>query len=68
MTRHDTLLLACGDAKNRSMLRSILGERFNLLEASNTQQVLLLLEQNISCIAAVILDITVQQTVDGDAL
>lgn len=68
MTRHDTLLLACGDAKNRSMLRSILGERFNLLEASNTQQALLLLEQNISCIAAVILDITVQQTVDRDAL
>ena len=50
------------------MLRSILGERFNLLEAINTQQVLLLLEQNISCIAAMILDITVQQTVDRDAL
>lgn len=68
MTRHDTLLLACGDKTNRSMLRSILGESFNLLEASNTQQTILLLEQNLSCIAAVILDITVRETIDVDML
>ena len=58
MTRHDTILLACGTAENRKMLRSVLGENYNLLEAANSQQTILLLEQNIQCIAAVVLDTT----------
>lgn len=58
MDRHDTLLLACGTAENRELLRSILEERYNLLEAANTQQTILLLEQNIQCIAAILLDVT----------
>ena len=58
MDRHDTLLLACGSAENRKMFRSLLGESFHLLEAVNTRQALLLLNQNLGCIAAVLLDIT----------
>ena len=38
MDRHDTLLLACGTSENRKMLRSVLEERYNLLEAANTSQ------------------------------
>ena len=68
MTRHDTLLLACGNQKNRAMLRSILAGRFNILEAGNTQQSILLLEQNIHCIAAVILDITVPENIEQELL
>ena len=58
MTKHDTLLLACGTPENRQRLRSILEENYNLLESANSHQTILLLEQNIQCIAAVLLDIT----------
>ena len=58
MHQYDTLLIACGSAETRKMLREILQENYNLLEASNSQQTILLLEQNIQCIAAVILDIS----------
>ncbi|MBQ7859392.1 MAG: PAS domain-containing protein, partial [Faecalibacterium sp.] len=58
MERHDTLLVACGTAENRKTLCSILDEHYNLLQASNVQQMLLLLEQNSGCIAAVLLDAT----------
>ena len=66
MDKHDTLLLACGCAENRKMLRSILEESYNLLEAVNLQQTVLLLEQNLSCIAAVLLDITDPDKVNLD--
>lgn len=68
MTQHDTLLLACGTAKNRKMLRTILGESYNLLEAANSQQTVLLLQQNIQCIAAVVLDITNPGTIRQQVL
>ena len=58
MERHDTLLIASSSAENRAHLRGVLGEGFNLLEATNAQQVLLLLNQNIHCVAALLLDIT----------
>ncbi len=58
MNNHDTLLLSGGTARNRNMLRSILGENFNLLEAANSRQTLVLLQQNLDCIAAVLLDVT----------
>lgn len=58
MEKHDTLLIASGSAENRAHLRDVLGEGFNLLEAVNIKQTMLLLKQNINCIAALLLDIT----------
>ncbi len=58
MNKHDTLLIACGTAESRKTLRGILGENYNLLEAGNAQQTLLLLDQNRSCIASVLLVVT----------
>ena len=68
MDRHDTLLLACGTSENRKTLCSILDEHYNLLEAANTQQTALLLQQNIACIAAVLLDITVPELLNEELL
>ena len=58
MERHDTLLISSGAAENRAHLRNVLGEGFNLLEAINVKQTMMLLKQNSSCIAALLLDIT----------
>ncbi len=66
MDRHDTLLIACGSQTSRNHLRSVLQERFNLLEAHNTRQMLLLLEQNLHCIASVVLDISNWDVIDRD--
>ena len=64
MEKHDTLLIASGSAENRAHLRDVLGEGFNLLEAVNVKQTMLLLKQNANCIAALLLDIT--QMSDAD--
>ncbi len=64
MERHDTLLIACGSQESRQHLRSILKTQFNLLEATNTRQMLLLMEQNLDCIAAVVLDISNWDVID----
>lgn len=58
MERHDTLLIFSNAAENRAYLRAALGEGFNLLEAVNINQTMLLLKQNSHCIAALLLDIT----------
>lgn len=58
MERHDTLLISSNSPENRAHLREALGEGFNLLESVNIRQALMLLQQNISCIAAMLLDIT----------
>ena len=55
----DTLLLACGSAENRAELRSIFEENYNILEAETGKQAMLLLEQNLHCIAALLLDLSV---------
>ena len=55
----DTLLLACGSQESRAILSSIFQENYNLLEGENSKQSLLLLNQNLHCIAAVLLDLTV---------
>ncbi len=68
MNRHDTLLLSCGTPEDRKTLRSILGETYNLLEASNMRQTLLLMEQNRGCIAALILVVTDPALVEMDIL
>ena len=53
----DTLLLI-GDANSdRAKLREIFHSGYDLLEAENTAQALVLLEQNSSCIAAVLADL-----------
>lgn len=64
MDKHDTILLACGTPENRAYLRSVMEKRFNLLEAANSRQAMLLLNQNIDCIATMILDTTVPENVD----
>ena len=58
MERRDTLLISSSSAENRAHLRDALGEGFNLLEAVNIRQAMLLLQQNSHCIAALLLDIT----------
>ena len=68
MERHDTLLISSSSAKNRAHLRDVLGEGFNLLEATNNKQMTLLLNQNINCVAAVVLDITQLQLPDKEIL
>ena len=68
MILHDTLLLACGNAESRSALRDIFSESYNLLEADNCQQTMLLLAQNMHCIASVLLDITVPEKIDESVL
>ena len=64
MDKHDTLLVAGGNKEHREMLRHILSEGFNLLEAAGTTQALRLLEQNMACIAAILLDITDNSAID----
>jgi len=68
MDAHDTLLISCGNAKSRNILCSIFEDNYNLLETDNTHQTLLLLEQNINYIAAILLDLTVQDKIDEDIL
>ncbi len=57
----DTLLLVGDAASDRVILRGIFESSYNLLEAENTEQALLLLEQNRDCIAAVVLDVPLTQ-------
>ena len=53
----DTLLLIGDSASDRSRLHNIFESNFYLLEAESTEQGIMLLDQNSSCIAAVIADI-----------
>ena len=64
MDRHDTLLICSSEAENRKLLRDTLAKRYNLLEASNSRQALVLLSQNIDCIATVLLDISAPDSID----
>ena len=53
----DTLLLVGDETSDRPLLREIFNESFHLLEAENLPQAALLLQQNDSCIAAVLVDL-----------
>lgn len=64
MNKHDTLLLACSTAEKRKLLREILQDSFNLLEANNAQQMQILLRQNRNIIAAVLFDMDVWENTD----
>ncbi|MBR3867013.1 MAG: HD domain-containing protein, partial [Butyricicoccus sp.] len=68
MEARDTLLLSCGPAEFRASLRPLFEDSFNLLEAANGQQTKLFLQQNLSCIAAVILNITDPTKVDASIM
>ena len=68
MEKHDTLLICSSTAENRAHLRDVLGEGFNLLEAVNVYQTMLLLNQNTSCIAALLLDITQMDETDKERI
>lgn len=68
MEKHDTLLVSSASAEHRAHLREVLGERFNLLEAEHISQMLLLLRQNIGCIAALVLDISQQEEIEHPIL
>lgn len=64
----DTLLLI-GDAESsRSDLRRIFQDSYNLLEAENAAQAVMLLEQNRSCIALVLMDLSSPSREEMDAL
>ena len=56
MEIRDTLLLVNDDAASRTALQTAFEKNYNLLEAENGEQALLLMEDNHSCIAAVLLD------------
>ena len=58
MVKHDTLLICSGIRENRKTLRRVFSDTFNLLEAVDARQLMLLLDQNLGCIAAVLLDIS----------
>ena len=53
----DTLLLVGDGTSDRVNLREIFESSYDLLEAENVAQALMLLKQNISCIAAILADI-----------
>ena len=59
MDKHDTLLIACTAAENRKLLCSVLDEHYNLLEATNAQQTIQLYNQNMGCLAAILLELPV---------
>ena len=58
MERHDTILLVSPRLEIRTVYRGILDGHYNLLEAGNIRQAQVLLEQNLRCVAAVMLDVT----------
>ncbi len=58
----DTLLLIGDGESDRAKLRKIFDSTFNLLEAENSAQALMLLEQNMEYIAAVLADIPLSDT------
>ena len=68
MNKHDTLLVACSTAEERKVLREIMSDNYNLLEAKNNEQMNILLEQNRACIAAVVFDMDVWEKTDVNDL
>ncbi len=64
----DTLLLVGDRFSDRAMLHDIFESSFNLLEAEGIPQALMFLEQNSSCIAAVLADIPLDDEAQVRAL
>lgn len=68
MDKHDTLLIACSTAEKRKLLRGVLRDNYNLLEANNSNQMQLLLQQNRNVIAAVLFDLDVWENTNVKVL
>ena len=64
MVKHDTILVYSQVWEHRQDLRIILSGTYNLLEASTPNQLLLLLRQNIDCIATLLVDISKMENMD----
>lgn len=64
MDKHDTLLIACSTAEKRRLLREVLQDSYNLLEANGSNQMRILLQQNRNVIAAVLCDMDVWENTD----
>ena len=58
MVKQDTLLLCSRIRENRQALRNVFSDAFHLLESGDVRQMTMLLRQNLSCVAAVLLDIS----------
>lgn len=56
MDMRNTVLLVNDDETSRAALKPVFEQEYRLLEAENGEQALLLMEENCSCIAAVLLD------------
>ena len=53
----DTLLLVGDKNSDRGTLREIFSSAYNILEAEGAVQAAVLLEQNLPCVAAVLMDV-----------
>ncbi len=58
MVKHNTLLLCSTVRENRQELRRVFADVYHLLESGDSRQLLMLLKQNLDCIAAVLLDVS----------
>ena len=68
MVKHDTLLICSCVRENRRALRRVFSDAFNLLESGDIRQLVQLLNQNLSCIAAVLLDVSSWEAADREWL
>ena len=66
MVKHDTLLICSGVRENRLALRCVFADRYNLLEAGDVGQLTLLLQQNLDCVAAILLDVSGWEETDTE--
>lgn len=58
MVKHDTLLLCSSSRENRQELRRVFADAYHLLESGDPRHLVMLLRQNLGCIAAVLLDVS----------
>lgn len=68
MHKYNSLIVASETMDHRIYMRNILGNDYGLLEASNAEQILVLLRQNRNEIAALLLDVSHAQTLDLEIL
>jgi len=68
MTPHDTLLLVDASSANRTALRNIFEESFNILESNNCEQAALFLKQAHCCIAAILLNVSMLSSAGSNPL
>ena len=67
MKKRDTLLIVDDMEVNRAILRSLFERQYNLLEAENGEQALLLLHEYEEHVAAMLLDLVICLLYTSDA-